>query len=358
MTFCRTRINYLDFFALSSVLCFLNLGFDNEIYPYWLFTLFIMPINRIWFNKLMRAYLLLFFLVIIRIFFFGMSHILIIDTLQATSVFFAVHFYVSLNVEERNRVLGVFEKFVYIQFVVLLLQYASPSFLSLSSSLFNGRGTEAIFAGLARNSAVVGFSPEPSYGSSLLVGIFFLMLLHNKKMSFKLTLVFIGSILLFKSVLGFGLFVGIIFIHLIHRRSFKILVISLILGVVSFLIALKTSNSVDRLYSFAVYLAENRSLFKAEQYVSPGSTRLDSFLAVFNWNYYEYFKSISVLVYLGQIAPFLLLLFSMFLAFYRVKKVSNFIFRCFVIISAFFMTPMLLWPSLAGVWVLLSPKRR
>ena len=72
----------------------------------------------------------------------------------------------------------------------------------------------------------------------------------------------------------------------------------------------------------------------------------------------DYFKSISVLVYLGQIAPFLLLLFSMFLAFYRVKKVSNFIFRCFVIISAFFMTPMLLWPSLAGVWVLLSPKRR
>lgn len=357
MRYFRARINYLDFFALSSVLCFLNLGFGNEIYPYWLLTLFIMPIDRIWFSKLFRGYMLLLLLVAVRIFYFGISHILIIDTLQAISVFFAVHFYVSLNVEERNRVLRVFEKFVCIQFVILLLQYASPAFLRISSSLFNGRGNEALIAGLARNSAVVGFSPEPSYGSGLLVGIFFLMLLHNKKMSIRLTLVFIGSILLFKSVYGFGLFVGTIFIYLIHRKSFKILSISLMLGVVSFWIALKTSNSVDRLYSFAVYLVENRSFVAAEQYISPGSSRLASFLAMFNWNHNVYFKSISVLVYLGQIAPFLLLSVTMFLALYRVKKITSFMFRYFLIFSAFFMTPMLLWPSFAGICVLLNPNK-
>ena len=160
------------FFGLSTAFMFLNLGFSNEIFPYWLLLIpFIRKIDK----KFLFIITTLSILILINFFYFVNLNLYLLDSLQFTSVLFAFLIYKDFNNIERNFFFKTLVYLVWLQCFVMILQSIFPSIQNSVSVFFSGRYHSIMLNALLRNNAVTGFSPEPSYGSALLVGVFFMI---------------------------------------------------------------------------------------------------------------------------------------------------------------------------------------
>jgi hypothetical protein len=331
------------FFAIFTVLMFFNPNFGNhEVFPYWLI------LTPFFLNKINFALYSIFFvtllLIIFNIFIYDNIGLYVTDSLQVLSVILAYFFFKDLNNNEVVKFLKIIEIFIWIQCIVMILQNFFPNIQSISAELFAGRPSSLVTVALTRNNAVTGFSPEPSYGSSLLVGLYFMILLHNRS-KIILILPVLLSLFLFKSVYGFGIFYIFFILYMLKIRKYFLWTI--FINIILLLIALfniTSNSSVERFILFVNELASSKSLLLAEKFVSGDSTRLD-FLVIFkNWSEFNiYYKSISFGVYYIQSSHFLILLFLPLTI--LISKKNNLLSNVVVIFLLFLITPILIWPS-------------
>jgi hypothetical protein len=266
------------------------------------------------------------------------------DTLQVLSVVIAYFSFERLQTNEKNSFFTVVKIFIWVQCLFMVLQNFFPYFQTITAELFAGRPSSLVTLALTRNNAVTGFSPEPSYGSSLLVSLYFLLLL-NDKFNPLLLIPTIVSLLLFKSVYGFGLFYIFGLVHIIRENKYIFLTIIFNFFFASVVLFNFASNSsLERIILFIKELVNSKSLLQAEKFVSQDSTRLD-FLVIFN-NWFEfdtYYKSISIGVYFLQATHFFLVFFILFLV--LLSRKFFFISNILTGILFFLITPILVWPS-------------
>ena len=329
-------------FALSTILMFLNPGVKNEIFPYWII---LIPFIRGISSKLFYS------LLIILIFAFKgfltytyNFDLFTLDTIQFITVLVAFTLFYDMRIVERIKFGSYLRFFIWIQCGFMILQVFFPFALKLSAELFSGRPSGLVLQALLRNNAVIGFSPEPSYGSSLLVGSYFLLVL-NKYSSRFLIIPVIISLLLFKSIYGFILFYSFGTLYFLYIKKYRLIVFSLnVLFFIIFIYLLSDFISTDRLSLFISSLIDGKSLQVAEQIVSPGSTRLDFLnLFIIDNNSLYYNKSISLGVYLLQIFGFIY--FICFLFILAISKRESILVNAIILILFFFVTPMLIWPG-------------
>lgn len=112
------------FFGLSTAFMFLNLGFSNEIFPYWLLLIpFIRKIDK----KFLFIITTLSILILINFFYFVNLNLYLLDSLQFTSVLFAFLIYKDFNNIERNFFFKTLVYLVWLQCFVMILQSIFPS---------------------------------------------------------------------------------------------------------------------------------------------------------------------------------------------------------------------------------------
>lgn len=340
-------------FGMLTVLMFFNPGMRFEIFPYWLILIFSRR-----FDKAIKPSILIilyFFIlaVISKLITYSWSLTLLIDTLQILSIVIAISYYNKLEQEKKKVVISIFKKFIGINLIVMILQKLLPPFQWLSSAFFSGRGSDLVISALLRNSAVTGLSPEPSYGSALICGLYFLTIIYEKKISKYVLVPVVISLILFKSVYGFLLFGLITFFYEFWRANIKnLILIGLFLSSILTIFILPYIE-LGRIEIFFTTLFENKSILKAEKMVSPDSTRLDFLNSLFR-STSEYGKSISFNVYFLQLFPFLT---TMTMLYFIVKsKAQSKILTISILGMSVFLTPMLVWPTLAGFYHLLTKK--
>ena len=235
----------------------------------------------------------------------------------------------------------------------MIFQKISPPFQRLSSTIFSGRGSDIVISALSRNSAVTGLSPEPSYGSALICGLYLLIIIHEKKISKYVFVLVLISLILFKSVYGFLIFGLITFFYELWRGNLKSLIFIGLLFSSIFTVFILPYLELERIVTFISALFENKSLLEAEKIVSPDSTRLDFLNFLFRYTT-EYGKSISFSVYFLQLFPFLSIITMLY---FIVKfKAQSKILIISILGMSVFLTPMLVWPTLAGFYHLLKRK--
>ena len=278
-------------FSILTCLMFLNPGIgEHELFPYWLIlTPFFLKRN------ILKASLIIFIstlLIIINCFIYKNINFYITDSLQVLSVFIACIFFKELEITERVFFFKIINSFIWLQCIVMILQYIQPEIQSFTANLFAGRSSTLVVVALTRNNAVTGFSPEPSYGSSLLVGLYFLQLIFSRGTKIIIIPV-LFSLLLFKSVYGLCLFYILWMIYVFKEKKYILftLFINIILIIVA-LYSITSNTSIQRFILFVNELLSSKSLLVAEKFVSNDSTRLD-FLVIFqNWtNLFIYFKN-------------------------------------------------------------------
>jgi hypothetical protein len=238
----------------------------------------------------------------------------------------------------------------------MILQNILPEVQLLTANFFAGRSSDLVVVALTRNNAVTGFSPEPSYGSSLLVGLYFLHLIYTNN-SKLLILPVVVSLFLFKSVYGFTIFYLFTFIY-IYKKS-KYFYPFLLMNVVLMFFAINISLTNTSLMRFLMFVNEvitSKSLLNAEKLVSTDSNRLD-FLLIFNniLDRFYYYKSISVGVYLLQATHFVLILLAIVLFLFSKPRLYG--INLIVTILMFLITPILVWPTYFAIISLLEFKK-
>lgn len=340
------------FFGLSTAFMFLNLGFSNEIFPYWLLLIpFIRKIDK----KFLYIIITFSILILINFFYFVNLNLYLLDSLQFISVLFAFLIYKDFNNIERNFFFKTLVYLVWLQCFVMILQSIFPSIQNSVSVLFSGRDHSTMLNALLRNNAVTGFSPEPSYGSALLVGIFFMISISNYS-SRLLIIPVIISLLLFKSVYGLLLFYCFLTLNFLHNGRFLKLFAILNILILLILFYGLTSNfsSVLRLIEFINQLYETGSIYDAQKLVSPDSTRLDflNFLGNFNFPF-NYNKSVSFGVFILQSLNYIIFIFMLII----ISK-TKYLFWNFIIITiSLIITPLLVWPLIFYLLKLLHFKK-
>ena len=121
------------FFGLSTAFMFLNLGFSNEIFPYWLLLIpFIRKIDK----KFLFIITTLSILILINFFYFVNLNLYLLDSLQFTSVLFAFLIYKDFNNIERNFFFKTLVYLVWLQCFVMILQSIFPSIQNSVSVFF------------------------------------------------------------------------------------------------------------------------------------------------------------------------------------------------------------------------------
>jgi hypothetical protein len=341
-------------FALLTVLMFFNPKFGNhEVFPYWLLLspFFLIKINSSFYITIFITLLFIFF----NIFIFDDINLYLIDSLQVISVLLAHFFFKNLNSNEKFKFLNIVEIFIWTQCIVMILQNIFPNIQEITAELFAGRPANLVTVALTRNNAVTGLSPEPSYGSSLLVSLYFMLLFNNRA---KLIIIpVLLSLFLFKSVYGFGIFYVISMMYFFKKR--KYILWSIIINVILILIALfnLTSNSsIERFILFANELTSSKSLVLAEKFVSGDSTRLDFLIIFKNWHEINiYYKSISIGVYFLQTSHFIVLFFIPLILF--LTKRNSFFLNICIIFLFFLITPILVWPFFTVLMYFLDTKK-
>ena len=178
-------------FGLSTAFMFFNPGLSFEIFPYWLI---LIPTLKKFNSHLFYIILISTLIIITNLLFFENIPTYLLDSLQFLSIFFAFLIYSNLLPEERLAFFRTLTFIIWIQFFIMILQSNFQSIQSFISSFFR-TDQYLISNALLRNNAVTGFSPEPSYGSALLVGIYFMLVLKKYNNKFIIIPV-LGSLLL------------------------------------------------------------------------------------------------------------------------------------------------------------------
>lgn len=298
------------YLGATTCLMFFN-PFDgiHEVFPYWaiLSPLLIRNINA-----------LIFILIILCLGFinyvFYWEFRAIIDSLEIISTFLGVYIYGLLNNEEKSKLCNIFIIFIYLSFVVMVIQKINPQFHDFILHFFSSRDALSSFY-IERNGAVTGLSPEPAYGASMIVGFSLILFLNDRLSNFIYFLVLI-ELYLFRSITGIIYFIYLTLI--VAQANFKNFlqkkrILLTIFLLFSILFKNDFLNFINRPFLFFEMLFSSGSLLKAEAIF--GSQRLinayDSFL-FFNPIYSTGFSPFAVLSYLSHsvlISVFFLLIY-------------------------------------------------
>jgi hypothetical protein len=333
---------------------FLNPGLSFEIFPYWLILIFNNRTLKLYLKELIIVFVLFLTSIFLGILKFGFNNLFIIDSLQALSVCVAVIFYLGLNKNEKDKLCGYFKYYIWFQFIIVYLQTISPQILEISARMFSGRSIDIVLSALNRNNSVIGLSPEPSYASSLLCGIYFLIITHFRRINLPIFVLTLLSLFFYKSVYGFLLFIILSALYEFSIKRYKYVLYAILLFIPIFLFYFDGVNQSSRLILFINYLFDTGSIVQAEKIVSPDSTRIESIVNMFN-NFFHYTKSISLSVYLVQSFPIIVLFIYIYLV--TIKFRYNAMFFIAVTISSFSLTPLLVWPTIAGLLQIINNKK-
>ena len=338
-----------------------------EIYPYWVLLIFLVN----WQFKKLSIYIYSAIFIFILAFLKGiMISSFYKDFLQFTAIGIALYFFYQLNSSERNLFRNIIRYAIYFQFLFILFSYFDKDFQHFFYEIFSNRGIDGLKA-LDRNGAFTGFSPEPSYGASLIIGLWILIsseedYFRKTKSGIDLTIVFL-SLLFFKSVYGFIIFSLVSFyffcfreMNYINRTFFTITNVFAIFGSYIDLEFLRPSlqrtwifyeslinNFLTKQNSFENITSETfpNIVLDAERQASSNSTRFTAILNVLDFDKDStYTKSISAPVFLINIFSFYFFFLVPIFIKLNSKNLKDVFKNSYLIVLAFFITPMLVWP--------------
>ena len=163
------------YLGLATCLIFFNpIHFNNEIFPYWL--LFLPLIFK-------SVPTFIFCLTILSL---GLVNYLlypesraIIDGLSILSAYLGLYIYNSLNEGEKKSLCDTFIVFIILTFIVMIFQKFNPQFHDFVLEIFSSRHDLSLFY-IKRNGAVTGLSPEPAYGSAMIIGLMLILFLNHQ----------------------------------------------------------------------------------------------------------------------------------------------------------------------------------
>lgn len=335
---------------------------DIEIYPYWVLLIFLVN----WQFRKLSIYIYSAIFLFILAFLKGMIVISFYkDFVQFIAIGIALYFFYQFNSRERNLFRNIIRYAIYFQFLFILFSYFDKDFQYFSYDIFSNRGIDGLKA-LDRNDALTGFSPEPSYGGSLTIGLWILIsskedYFRKTESSIDLTIVFL-SLLFFKSVYGFIIFSLVSFyffcfreMNYINRIFFTITNVFAIFG--SYIDLEFLRPYLQRTWIFYEGLINNfltkpnpsenfpNILLDAEKQASSNSTRLTAIRSVFDFDKDStYSKSISAPVFLMNIFSFYFFFLVTIFIKLNSKNLKDVLKNSYLIGLAFFITPMLIWP--------------
>jgi hypothetical protein len=316
---------------------FLNpLSLRNEIFPYWLLFL---PLI---FKNIPAFIFCLITLTLGLVNYFLYTELRsIIDCFSIISTILGLYIYISLNDQEKRSLCNVFIMFIILTFVTMVYQKISPEFHNFTLKLFSSRNDLAFFY-IQRNAAVTGFSPEPAYGSALIVGLMLILFLNHKLTNFIYILI-LTELFLFRSITGILYFIyASLIIFALDFKTFLKHKLSLLAFIAIFAIFFITDLKVfiNRPFLFFNTLFTSRDLLEAEKLF--GSQRVvnvfDSF-KLFNPIYSTGFSPFAVFSNLSH--TFLIPVIILLIYILPIGISMSFILS---LPFLFFGGPTLLWP--------------
>lgn len=340
---------FIGILILSIGTCFIYfnpLNLTNEILPYYLLSIFFVPLK-------IKDYLISILLILAAVLWYlnFPSFRIFIDPIMILSTIFAFRFFCELDEEEKKFFFNFIKYFIFFNTFICIIQSYSDSFQTFTYSLFSGREGEVNVTLLDRG--VTGLAPEPAYGSALIIG---LALLYSAFM--KPSLIFFISvsltIYLQSSISGLAyyfLYFGFVYLmhfrHTINKlslRNLTFLYTSIFLGIIFYLYQVDFSQliqNIRRLLSFISFIAEEGNILLAEE--QTGSVRLILiYLSFADLLHTDYAPGFSYLGYLNRIfaTPFVSFLLVLYLM--RVNSIS--FSYLITIIFALLAGPVLIWP--------------
>ena len=340
---------FIGLLILSIGTCFIYfnpLNLNNEILPYYLLTIFFVPLK-------IKDYLISILLILAAVFWFinFPSFRIFIDPIMILSTIFAFRFFCELDDDEKKFFFNFIKYFIFFNTFICIIQNYSEYFQTITYSFFSGREGEVNVTLLDRG--VTGLAPEPAYGSALIIG---LALLYSAFM--KPSLIFFISvsltIYLQSSISGLAYyFLYFLFAYLMHfrhtvnklsLRNLTILYTSIFLVIIFYLYQVDFSQLIEnirRLLSFITFIAEEGNILLAEE--QTGSVRLILiYLSFADLIHTEYAPGFSYLGYLNRI--FATPLISILLVLYLIRANNISISYLVATIFAVLAGPVLIWP--------------
>jgi hypothetical protein len=325
------------YLGVATCLIFFNpFHLNNEVYPYWilLLPLLFQSITAFIFSIVILS------LGFVNYLFYSDSRA-VIDSLSLVCLFIGVYSYSLLNNEEKRNLCDVFVTFIFLTFMVMLVQKYNPQFHDLILEIFSSRNALSSFY-KDRNGAVTGFSPEPAYGASLIVGLM-LVLFLNHRLTKSIYLLIILEIYLFRSITGtiYFIYTSLLMLSSDYKIYIKYKYYLLTFLVFSFIFFTKDLLIfINRPYEFIKLLFSSGSLVSAEE--NFGSQRIVNVLSSFKFFISDYitgYSPFAVFSYLGH--SFLIPLIFL-LAYIVMDKNSK-----YLILSLPFLIfggPVMVWP--------------
>lgn len=332
-------------FAIGTCAIFFNpMNFNNEIYPYFVLSYFLGRNNIFVFliPLLVMPIMLIWFMI-------DKNPRVLIDGLAIAISLSALVKFSSYSPLEKQKICDLFITFLYINLVIIFLQFLYEPIQSLTYSFFSGREASLGLQALARNNAVTGLAGEPAYGSALLVGILSIILTQSSQRRLLAVLAVALSLLFLKSVTGmifFILVVGYWFLFESNTVRTKLsgwLVGILFLIVISYAIYTAYQSEVfDRLISFIVMLSDGSSVQESEK--SFGSARIGAVVYSYsNIIHFNYGTNYSLIGYLNIFLMSPIIPFTLFFTINRLGRGKFWRFMCGFVLATI-SGPILVWP--------------
>lgn len=339
---------FIGLLVLSIGTCFIffnPLNLNNEIFPYYLLTIFFVPLK-------IKDYLISILLILAAVFWYlnFPSFRIFVDPIMILSTIFAFRFFNELDEEEKKFFFNFIKYFIFINTLICIIQSYSDYFQILTYSFFSGR--ESGFVTFLER-GVTGLAPEPAYGSALIIG---LALLYSAFM--RPSLIFFISVSLTvylqSSISGLAYyFLYFAFVYLMHfrytinklsLRNITILYSSIFLLLIFYLYQVDFSQliqNIRRLLEFVTFILDEGNILQAEE--QTGSVRLILiFLSFADFIHTDYGPGFSYFGYLNRIfatplVSFIILAYLLFT--YKISM--NYLIA---VIFGFLAGPVLIWP--------------
>ena len=288
-------------FAIGTCAIFFNpMNFNNEIYPYFVLSYFLGRNNIFVFliPLLVMPIMLIWFMI-------DNNPRVLIDGLAIAISLSALVKFSSYSPLEKQKICDLFIAFLYINLVIIFLQFLYEPIQSLTYSFFSGREASLGLQALARNNAVTGLAGEPAYGSALLVGILSIILTQSSQRRLLAILAVALSLLFLKSVTGIIFFILVVgYWFLFESSQVRRKLTAWITGII-FLIGISyigyyayQTEILSRLIDFIVLLSDGRNIQEAEDHF--GSARIGAVIYSFsNLIHLSYGTNYSLIGYLN-----------------------------------------------------------
>ena len=337
----------LALLCIGTCFIFFNpLNLTNEVLPYYLLSIFFVPLK-------IKDYLLSVLLLIAAVIWslYYPSFRIFIDPIMVIATIFAFRFFDDLDDEERRVFLNFLKYFIFFNTVICIAQRNSDYLQNLTYLFFSGRELSAGVTMLDRG--VTGLSPEPAYGSAMIIGLALIYSAFYRPTFIFLIAVTI-TIYLQASISGlafFSLYLSFILVRYfkdftqgISLRNLAVLYTSILVLAIIYLIQLDFSvviQNIARLVNFIIFISDEGSILDAEE--QTGSVRLIliylSFTELFHTDYVAGF---SYFGYLNRIfaTPLITLIILIYLI--SINKLS--ISYLITLVFAFLAGPILIWP--------------